>query len=55
MCFLLVNLQNLQPSRSAGIMQPQSSDHSEDDRADSVPNSKKGAASKAGGIADESM
>ena len=52
-CFLLVDLENLQPSGSAGI-QPLSSDHSQDDR-ESVPNSKKGAFSKAGVVADESM
>ena len=52
--FLLVDLENLQPSGSAGIMQPLSSDHSEDDHTDSVPNSKEGAASKAGMAADES-
>ena len=54
-CFLLVDLENFQPSGSAGIMQPLSSDHSEDNRANSVPNSNKGAASKAGVVADESM
>ena len=37
LCFLLVDLENLQPSGSAGIMQLLSSDHSEDNHADSVP------------------
>ena len=52
-CFLLVDLENLLPSRSTEI-QPLSSDCSQDDR-ESVSNSKVGAASKAGVIADESM
>ena len=50
-CFLLVDLENLQPSGLA--IQPSSSDHSQDDRK-SVPNSKVGVANKTGVVADES-